>query len=142
MSDITFPASRLVDLSVAVAALFPLQPPPTPKGRYRLAKIAQAISNEIPEFQRARLEVMKKHAPKGESGEPILIHTQTPQGTAVNCDPVDAAAFRADDADLGSTVITLAGLAPLTHAELGDCPVPQGAFTAMLGVLILDEEPE
>lgn len=143
MPDITFPARRLRDLSMAVGSVFTLQPPPTPKGRYYFAKVAEAIAREVPLYEKSLIETMRDHAEKDASGEPKLTQEQTPTGVLVKAEKiVDLAAYQKAVADLESATVTLAGLRPITHAELGSCPIPVGAYGAMLGTIIEDKEPE
>jgi hypothetical protein len=141
--DITFPARLLPALHGQMQTLFSLQPPPPPRGKYFFAKIAQKVAAELPLYNQQRFELLKKHAPLDEKGEPVLLVTDFGNGQSeVKIHPIDQAAFNTEDAELGSTPIVLAGIPLLTHAELGDCPIPQGAYTLMLGVLIKDEPPE
>lgn len=137
--QISFPARLLPALYSAVQSTFSLQPPMTPRGKYLLAKIATGIAAELPHYQQQKFELLQKHAAKDEENAPILRVTDKGNGQSeVACDPVDKAAFNAEDANLGSTPVTLPGLSLLTHRDIGDCPIPQGPYSIMLGVLIED----
>ncbi len=142
-AHITFPARLLPVLHGALQSLFSLQPPPPSRGKYLFAKITQQVASELPLYSQQKFELLKKHAPKDDKGEPILQVIDLGNGQSeVKINPVDQAAFTAEDQALGSTPITLAGIAQLTHADLGNCPIPQGAYTLLLGVIVKDEPPE
>lgn len=145
MADITvtteIKAGMLPQIHADLLQVFPLQPPPEARGKYLLAKFAQFVANELPDYNAQKLDLLRKHAPKDEKNEPILKITDMGGGqTAVAIDPVDPAAFAAEDLALFNTVHTV-NLPMLTHADLGKCPIPQGVYTRLLGVLIKDELP-
>jgi hypothetical protein len=142
-TGLSIPAGMLPDLNAGLALIFPLQPPPPARGKYWIAKIAQAVATELPLYRQEKYELLRKHAPKDDKNEPMLRSTVLPNGqTRIDIDPVDRAAFTAEDASLGATPIVVPGVPQLTHADLGDCPIPQGVYTMMLGIIIKDEPPE
>ncbi len=142
-------AGFLPSIHADLLQIFPLQPPPTVRGKYILAKYAQAVANELPTFQQQKMDLLKKHAEKDEKGDPILLQVPGANGQVAVSIPSDwlaknpdvQMAFNKDDAELFNTPIKL-NLPMLTHAELGECPIPQGVYTRLLGVLIRDEMPE
>lgn len=146
MSDIQvtteLKAGLLPQIHADLLQVFPLQPPPPARGKYLLAKFAQFVANELPLYNAHKLDLLRKHAPKDATGQPILTTTDLGNGQSVmSIDPVDRAAFNAEDAALFHTIHTV-NLPMLTHADLGNCPIPQGAYTRLLGVLIEDKLPE
>lgn len=139
---ITFPLGAVQAFSMDVQSIFTLQPPPAPRGKYWLAKISQFLSAEIPHYQQEKLDLLRKHAAKDDKGEPVLRVVDKGNGQQeINIDPVDRAAFVKDDGELYNTPVTIPGVPMLSHADLGDCPIPQGAYTRLLGTVILDEGP-
>ena len=145
MADITvqteIKAGLLPSLHNDLLQIFPLQPPPEARGKYLLAKFAQFVTNELPTYNEHKLDLLKKHAPKDDKNEPILKVTDFGNGqSSITIDPVDRAAFNKEDAELFN-VVHKVNLPQLTHADLGKCPIPQGVYTRLLGVLIKDEPP-
>ena len=134
-------AGLLPSLHADLLQIFPLQPPPEARGKYLFAKFAQFVANELPTYNEHKLDLLKKHAPKDEKNEPILKIVDTGNGqTSVSIDPVDRVAFAKEDAELFA-VVHKVNLPQITHADLGKCPIPQGVYTRLLGVLIKDELP-
>ncbi len=129
-------------------AVFPLQPPPSARGKWIFAKYAQAIASELPKYIEHKHDLLRKYAPKDEKAEPILVVTDFGNGQSQVSIPTDhfkahpeiQAAFVKEDLELSNTPLVL-NLPQLTHTDLGACPIPQGVYTRLLGVLIKDEIP-
>ncbi len=137
-------ASQLLPVDAALAGLFPLSPPPTPKGRYALSRAAKVIGPAVQTYRENHQALLVKHAVKDADGKPVtqdlgkgLIQYDLGAGFGRT-----TPAFDADLKALGEEVIDLTGCRMISHAELGDCPITVQQETALLGVLLIDAEPE
>jgi hypothetical protein len=135
-------ASQLVALDAALSGIFPLSPPPTPKGRYALSKAAKVIGPAHVLYEEQKLALLTKHALKDADGKAV---TNT-VGNTVQFDMgrgfgITTPAFAAEFAEMNDEAIELTGCRMITHAELGDCPITVQQETALLGVLLEDDEP-
>lgn len=140
MPTVTVKAGRLRNIAEALEAALTLTPPPTPKGRYALAKAAQAIKPAVATLQAEQMRHINEHATKNEKGEPDI--KPTPNGHGILFKLADAPAYEKAIKDLFDEDIELAGIRQITHAELGDCPITAAQEAELLGVLIEDKEPE
>ncbi len=140
---ITIKAGLLPGIKTQLDAVFSVTPPMPQPGKYYLAKAAQAVATELPLYLQQKLDLLKKHAPKDAQGEPVLTSVDQGNGqTAVSINPVDPAAFAAEDRALFDAPVVLTGVPRLlTATDIGECPVPNAAYAALLGVLFADEPP-
>lgn len=122
MPDITLTTDRLIVLAPVLGAVEKLSPPPTPKGRYALAKAAAQVGPafqlyvelEQKEIQRCGVkndkdEVVAKVLPSGGIGFDLLPDLKDEYNAAIK-------AMRSEE-------VTLTGVRQITHAELGVCPI-------------------
>lgn len=147
MPDITIKAGRVLDLDLALnggivlggAALGVLQlsPPPTPKGRYALSKVATPIVGHAEKYRENHTALLEKHARKDKDGKPVK--DAIPGG--FKYDLTDQAAFNAEKKEMDEEPIVLSGVRQITHAELGVCPIT-GAHERVLIELGLLEDKE
>jgi hypothetical protein len=138
-SVLTIKANQLAALDTALAGVFPLSPPPAPRGRYALAKAAKIIGAARQTFNEQHVALLTVHAVKDDAGQPVP-RDGTPEGS-FSPKIADMDAFTKAFAELGDEVIELTGCRMISHAELGDCPITVQQETALLGVLLTDEEP-
>lgn len=144
MPDLTIKAGKLEALANALMAVLPLTPPATPKGRYALARAHNAVAPCAALFADQKRHLLEKHAKRDEQGQPVIedlgngayaydlglgIGRTTP-------------AFDADFAALKDEDVTVSGVRAITHAELGACPITAAQESVLLGLFIVDEEPE
>ncbi len=148
MSDIglSVKASLVPALDVALGGIFPLSPPPTPKGRYALSRAAKVVGPAHQLYQEQKLALLNEHAIKVD-GKPVTQTIQTATGQATQFDMgrgfgVVTEAFTAALKELNDEDIPLTGCRMITHAELGACPITVAQETALLGILLIDAEPE
>lgn len=149
MPDIglSIPASQLPAVDLALGGLFPLQPPPTPKGRYALAKVANVVGPAHQTYQEQKNALLLKHAVRDAEDKPITRETTLNGQPATQYD-LGAGfgnvtpAYLADLKDLNEEPITLTGCRRITHAELGACPITVQMETALIAAgLLEDSEP-
>lgn len=142
ISHVTIKAHQLLSLDVALAGVLKLSPPPTPKGRYALAKAAKALGPAVQTYNEQKLALLQEHA-KQEDGKPVTrLDGQTitfdfGQGFGVVTPEVTAALGELNDED-----VSLPGVRMISHAELGECPITAEQEMVLLGVLLIDAEPE
>lgn len=142
MADLSFPAFKLPAIAEALGALHDLQPPLGVKAKYVVGRAAPKIAAEAQTYMNQKLDLMRKHAPRDEKNEPILVVTEIAPGKqSFQVTPVDPAAYKAEADALDNEVIPIPGSRMITHAEVGACPIPQGAYNVLLGTVIVDEEP-
>lgn len=145
MSDISHvivKASQLTVLDITLGGIFPLSPPLTPKGRYALAKAAKVIGPAHQTYQEQKVALLELHAVKvdGKAVTESLPNGQTRYDLGAGFGKTTPA-FDADFKAINDEDIPLPGVRMITHAELGDCPITLQQEAALLGVLLVDEEP-
>lgn len=142
-SHLVVKAHQIPTLDMVLAGIFPLTPPLTPKGRYALAKAAKIIGPAHQTYLEQKVALLVQHAVKVD-GKPVT--QQLPNG-ATQYDlgkgfGVTTPEFDADLKAMNDEDIPLVGCRMITHAELGECPITLQQETALLGVLLVDAEPE
>ena len=123
MTDLTITTAQLTALQPVLAQIEGLSPPPSPKGRYVLAKAAQKATAEHDTYQKAFKAFLDAMVVCDDEGKPIYGEGAT-AGTVsftIQKDKVDE--FNAGATAMGEEKVTLAGVRQITHAELGDCPI-------------------
>ena len=136
MADLIVKASQLNVLATALAEMAPLTPPPTPKGRYVLAK-AIPLATKAAEAHGVALKAFLDGAvTQDEDGKPIY----KVNGNQMTFDV--KAEHQAAYVEIQNEDVTLAGVRQLTRAELGDCPITvQQEMVLIACGLLQDEEP-
>lgn len=145
MADLVIASAKIPELDRALAALFPLAPPPTPKGRYALSKVAGVVGPAHATYRENYRALLLAHAITDADGKPIARdlgdgRTQYDLGRGFGQTTPE---FDAALAELNDEPITLPGCRMITHAELGACPITVQQEQALIAAGILeDKEPE
>jgi hypothetical protein len=138
ITDLTLTTKRVLELEIALIEIEGAPIPPTPKGRYALAKASDKVVAVAERFRKEQKKLLEEHARKDEKGKPI----KTKLGNErVKYDLVDEDAYTEAESTLFDEEVKLTGIRPVTHEELGSCPLSVRAMRLLLGVLIVDEEP-
>ncbi len=142
MSDTTIKAAQLETLNTALLGVFPLTPPPTPKGRYFLSTAAGIIGPSTTTYQQNKQALIEKWAKRDDEGKLISVVNTDALGRKVATFPLtDAVAFAAELKEIDDIDIVLTGVRVITHAELGACPITVAQETALRGILLEAVEP-
>lgn len=148
ITHLTVKAGKIALLDAVLGGIFPLEPPPTPKGRYALSKVAGHTGPASVQFQKERLALLEKHAKKGDDGKPVSEVVQTAQGPGMRFDMgrglgVETPEYRAELATIEDEDILLVGCRMITHAELGKCPITVQQERVLIDTgLLEDKEPD
>lgn len=134
MPDLIVTAAQLVALEPVLVALSQMTPPPSPKGRYVLAKASAAVALATPAIHKRVFDLIAE-----------MSDSQTPgdDGQVTFSIPADKQpAYHAKLAELESDTVTLAGVRPITQDELGACEVTiEMTRILILAGLLEDIEP-
>lgn len=140
MPDFTIKTRLALDLQVAlcgnpqVQGVEFLSPPPSPKGRYVLAKATEAVLSALKPYEKARKGLLDEHAEKDAAGKKV--------GKPGTVQIKDVEAFNKDLEPMLDEDVTLAGLRQITRDELGPCPITAFQERILIAVgLLPDTEP-
>lgn len=136
MTDLIVKASQLIPLDTALGPVLSLTPPPSPKGRYALAKAANAVGPAVQTFREQHVALLQLHAKKDAEGKPVM--QQFADGRQ-QYDIADMEAFSVDFAAIQDEPIVLAGVRMITHAELGSCPITAAQEAVLIATGLLED---
>jgi hypothetical protein len=141
MTDIIIIAPHFNSLAQTLTQIETLSPAPSPKGRYALAKIASKFSQEHATYKNSFKKFLDEMVTKDDKGMPIYEVIDNEQ-VKFSVLPEKTKEYFSGVADFDSETITLTNVRPITHAELGSCPITVGHERILLACGILtDEEP-
>lgn len=138
----TFSTRQALELQLALCGNDKLQgielltPPPSPKGRYVVAKAVDSVMSALKTYDKARAGLVDQYVEKDDKGVPVAAG---PGQVKLR----DAVGFNRDIESVLDEPVTLAGLRQITRAELGACPIT--AFQERVLVkcgLLSDQEPD
>lgn len=117
MADFTIRADQLHRLATTLGEMAPLTPPPSPKGRYVVAKALPVVTKAAEAHSAALKAFLDGAVTQDADGQPQ--YTQAGALLTFEIRPEHQAAY----AELQAEMVPLAGVRQLLRAELGDCPV-------------------
>jgi hypothetical protein len=142
MAELTIIAKQLEVLSTTLLELESLTPPPTPKGRYVLAKIATKVTTEYEIFKKSFKKFLDEMVTTDEEGKPKYDVGPTPNSVMFTTKPDKIAEYTEGLDAMLSEPAVLTGTRAITHAELGACPITIGQEKVLIACgILIDEEP-
>lgn len=141
MAELILPGDKVLPVAAALERVLAVTPPPTPKGRYALAKGADALAGPAKRFATEDLRLLTEYAARNPDGTAAVV-AQGDGTVRATLDPARRAEFEAARADLYSEPVVLTGVRAITHAELGACPITGADERTLLGLFLEDQEPE
>jgi len=115
----------------------PLTPPPSPKGRYVLAKAIPIVSKAAESHNTALKAFLDGAVTKDADGKPVYKDGSVAGTITFTVEPEHQDAY----VELQNEEITLSGVRPLTRAELGDCPLTIQQEMILIACKMLPDEP-
>lgn len=138
MSDVTISTDVLLRIEGALLAIESLTPTPPSKTGYALAKWATKVEEASLVYRKRLKKLYEAAADKDDKGRAKyedLGHNRVKYAIG------DVHAVALEEEQMLTEEVTLAGLRPITLAELGTCPVGHGVIKVLLGTVIIDAEP-
>lgn len=142
MPEVTITTEQALELRVALlgAPALPgievLSPPPSPKGRYALAKASAALVAALKPFAGEEESLADRHCERDDKGNRVAAPGggfKLKAGTS----------YHAERRELLDEEVTLAGVRQITRSELGDCPITAFHERILIATgLLEDREPD
>lgn len=138
MSDLHLVTGQLADAAACLQQIEPLTPPPTPKGRYVLAKASEKIAAEAASFGKRFKAFLDGAVTKDDEGKPIYATGAAPGQMTFTVLAEHTDAYT----EINAEPVVISGLRQITRAELGACPITIQQERVLVAIgLLEDAEP-